>query len=365
MRIVVGMSGGVDSSVAAARLLEQGHEVVGATLLLGDDAVSQGPTAAGTGSFGPLDDARLVSRHLGIVHHALDGRERFERRVVQPFVEAYLGGRTPSPCVWCNPRVKLALLLELADRLGADRVATGHYARICRGPEDRPWLMRGRDSAKDQSYFLCALGAEQLARLELPLGEARKSEVRREAAERGLPVASRPESQELCFAPGADHRALVESRARGRIRSGPLLDRQDRPLGRHEGIHRFTVGQRRGLGVALGRPAFVVGIDPARAAVIVGDERDLYARGAVLDKGLWADDVAFPLQARVQVRSQHSGAAATLAWERDRQGGRRLVARFAEAVRAVAPGQALVAYDGDRVLGGATIEAALERAREP
>ncbi|MEZ4441107.1 MAG: tRNA 2-thiouridine(34) synthase MnmA [Polyangiaceae bacterium] len=346
-RVIIAMSGGVDSSVAAARLVDEGFDVVGVTLHLWDYP-DEAPAKSRCCAPEDIHDARLVADHLGIPHYAFDRRELFAEQVVAPFVEAYLGGTTPSPCVWCNRSVKMGELFTIADRLGASEVATGHYARIVRD-DVRVSLHRGRDPVKDQSYFLHMLRREQLARLRLPLGESQKAEVRAEAIARSLPGAEKGESQELCFVAATDYKQFVEERAGERLRPGPIVDDSGRRLGDHQGIHGFTVGQRRGLGVALGRPAFVRSIDPD-GTVTVGDETSILARAARLDAGTWREEVRFPLAATVQVRARHEGAAGTI--ERSDDG---LLLRFDEPVRAIAPGQIAVAYDGDRVLGGATI----------
>ncbi|MBI4703488.1 MAG: tRNA 2-thiouridine(34) synthase MnmA [Deltaproteobacteria bacterium] len=352
------MSGGVDSSVAAARLLDAGHEPVGVTLRLWD---APGGTGARHRCCAPEDvrNARNVAAFLGIPHYSFDRRAMFAAEIVAPFVDAYLSGLTPSPCVWCNRQVKLGELFTLAARLGAVAVATGHYARVGRrGGRHELWC--GRDPAKDQSYFLYSLPYAALARLVFPLGDSLKADVRAEAARRGLPGAAQGESQELCFVPSSSYAPFVEERAAGRVRAGPIVDGAGRRLGRHGGVHRFTVGQRRGLGLAAGRPLFVVGIDVPSATVTVGGASELYSAAAVLSESSWAQDVTFPLRATVKVRYRHAGTAAVLAREPDLGTGReRIVARFVAPVRAVAPGQALVAYEGDRVLGGGTIGATL------
>ncbi|MBM4356771.1 MAG: tRNA 2-thiouridine(34) synthase MnmA [Deltaproteobacteria bacterium] len=345
------MSGGVDSGVAAARLVDAGFEVVGVTLHLWDypdDAPEKSRCCA------PEDahDARLVADHLGIPHYTFDRRELFARDVVAPFVSAYLEGTTPSPCVWCNRTVKMHELFGLAARLGAVAIATGHYARVVRDAGGTPRLHAGRDPRKDQSYFLHTLGRSELERLLLPLGDATKDEVRSEALRRDLPGADKGESQELCFVPTGEYAAFVEERAGGRVRPGPIVDGTGRVVGSHAGLHRYTVGQRRGLGVALGKPAFVTAIDPTRDAVVVGDEA-CSSRASLVD-GIWSDDVRFPLRAEVKVRSHHRPQSATIAEEGPPGSGRWTVA-FDEPARAVAPGQVAVAYVGDRVLGGATI----------
>jgi tRNA-specific 2-thiouridylase len=353
-RVLCAMSGGVDSAVAAARLREAGLETIGVTLHLWDYPAR---TTATTRCCAPEDahDARLVADFLGIPHYTFDRREIFAAEVVAPFVDAYVGGKTPSPCVDCNRTVKMRELFGLADRLGATAIATGHYARVRRDPHGRARLYAARDKRKDQSYFLHMLTSDELARLVLPLGDSTKEEVRSEAIRRGLPGAEKGESQELCFVPDGDYATFVEQRADGRLRPGPIVDERGRAVGRHDGVHRFTVGQRRGLGVALGKPAFVTGIDADQGAVRIGDEAA--AREAMLVEADWADDVEFPLRADVKVRSQHQPAPATIE-QLDRAGNWRV--RFDDPVRAIAPGQIAVAYDGDRVLGGARIARSVE-----
>ncbi|WP_272418528.1 tRNA 2-thiouridine(34) synthase MnmA [Polyangium jinanense] len=358
-RIVVAMSGGVDSSVAAARLCDAGYDVIGVTLHLWDypdDRSERGRCCA------PEDqhDARRSADHLGIPHYTFDRRELFRAHVVDPFVDAYLDGETPSPCVACNRSVKMRELFPLAERLGASFIATGHYARTEIGADGRGRLYRGKDRVKDQSYFLHMLREDELRKLVLPLGDATKEEVRAEAHARRIPRADKGESQELCFVPAGGYGAFVENRAgRERVRPGPIVDERGRTVGHHEGVHRFTIGQRKGIGVALGRPAFVVGIDADSGAVRLGGEDALLATGALLEAGAWSDDVAFPLEADVRVRARHEGERATIERVQDPERGEVLVARFHTPVKAVSPGQVAVAYDGDRVCGGATIKAAI------
>ncbi len=355
-RVLVAMSGGVDSSVAAARLRDQGYDVVGVTLHLWDtpdDGSVRGRCCA------PEDqrDARRVADHLGIPHFTFDRRELFREQVVAPFVDAYLAGETPSPCVACNRSVKLRELFPLAARLGASLVATGHYARVV-VVEGVPRLYRGRDRAKDQSYFLHMLRSDELGRLALPLGDATKEEVRAEALARDLPGATKGESQELCFVPTGRYDAFVAARARERLRPGPIVDGEGRTVGQHGGVHAFTIGQRKGLGVALGKPAFVVGLDAASATVRLGDESELLGSEARITGAAWSDDVLFPLEAEVRVRARHEGERAVI-----EPAGGAFVARFREPVRAISLGQVAVAYRGDRVLGGGTITAAGEGLR--
>jgi tRNA-specific 2-thiouridylase len=353
-RIVVAMSGGVDSSLAAARLVDDGHEVVGVTLHLWDY-----PDERASGGHGrccaPEDqyDARRVADALGFAHYTFDRRSLFARAVVDPFTRAYLDGETPSPCTACNRGVKLAELFAIADRLGAARVATGHYARVVRDASGTPRLAMGADRDKDQSYFLYATPRAWLDRLVFPLGESTKPQVRAEAEARRLPGAGKGESQELCFV-GAGPNAyadFVASRAPDRVRPGRIVDESGRLVGEHEGVHRFTVGQRKGLGIALGRPAFVTHIDAVSGTVHVGGEGDLRRGSASLDDLVLAEGVVLPTRARVRVRYRHEGADATI----DATGTRAARVVFDAPVRAVTPGQIAVLYDGDRVIGGGRV----------
>jgi tRNA-specific 2-thiouridylase len=364
-RILVAMSGGVDSSVAAARLHDAGYDVVGVTLHLWDY-----PEPEGRGGHGrccaPEDqyDARRVADALGFAHYTFDRRELFARAVVAPFVDAYVAGETPSPCAACNRGVKLAELFALADRLGAARVATGHYARIVRDAGGAPHLAMGADRAKDQSYFLYASPRAWLERLVFPLGDSTKAEVRAEATARRLAGATKGESQELCFVGGGAHAYVdfVGARARDRIRPGRIVDETGRMVGTHDGVHRFTVGQRRGLGVALGHPTFVARIDPETATVHVAGEEALVAHGAQLTDVSLADGVVLPARARVRVRYRHDGHDALV--RREPNGAADVTVVFDDAVRAVTRGQIAVMYAGDRVIGGGRIVAAF-RGRGP
>jgi tRNA-specific 2-thiouridylase len=360
-RVVVAMSGGVDSAVAAARLLDEGFDVVGVTLHLWDY-----PDETGSGSHGrccaPEDqyDARRTADALGFPHFTFDRRALFVETVVAPFVDAYLAGETPSPCATCNRGVKLRELFALADRLGAQHVATGHYARVVRGDDGAHFLAQGRDLTKDQSYFLYATPQAQLQRLRFPVGESTKAEVRAEAIARGLPGAAKGDSQELCFVGTKPHAyaAFVEARAAGRVRPGAIVDADGRELGQHEGIHHFTVGQRKGLGVAAPRPMYVTRIDPATGRVHLGDDVELLAPSAVIDDTVLAPRVELPCRARVRVRYRHEGSAAELVPYVGTSGSANagaLRVRFDEPVRAVTRGQIAVFYDGDRVLGGGRI----------
>jgi tRNA-uridine 2-sulfurtransferase len=345
------MSGGVDSSVAAALLAEAGHDVVGVTLHLWDypdDGSVRGRCCAPEDQY----DARRTADHLGIAHFSFDRRADFAEKVIAPFVDAYLEGETPSPCVACNRGVKMRELFALAERLGAAHIATGHYARVVReGPGRPPALARARDRDKDQSYFLHALTPAELERMVFPLGELTKAEVRAKALSLGLPGAQKGESQELCFVPTGRYDAFVSARADGRVRPGPILDAAGREVGRHEGLHRFTVGQRKGLGVALGTPAYVVGIDAERAAVKLGPIEALDCVGLEATEAVFGPEVPARFRALVKVRARHEGAEAEVELGPDG----RVSVRFLAPVRAVSVGQYAVAYLGDRVAGGARI----------
>jgi tRNA-uridine 2-sulfurtransferase len=362
-RVLVAMSGGVDSSVAAARLKDAGHDVVGVTLHLWDYPAEGAPGGHGR-CCAPEDqyDARRVADAVGFPHYTFDRRELFAKAVVAPFVDAYLAGETPSPCTACNRGVKLAELFALADRLGASRVATGHYARVVREGAGRPRLAMGADRAKDQSYFLFASPAAWLERLLFPLGDATKGEVRAEALSRALPGAAKGESQELCFVGAGPHAYadFVAARAQGRTRPGPIVDDAGRVVGAHDGIHRFTVGQRKGLGVALGKPAFVARIDAETGTVHLGDDEALLGYEADLADASLAEGVTLPVRARVRVRYRHDGEPALVVGE---PSAPRVL--FDRPVRAVTRGQIAVLYDdADRVLGGGRI-AAVAAGRAP
>jgi tRNA-uridine 2-sulfurtransferase len=345
------MSGGVDSSVAAARLLQQGYDVVGVTLHLWDYP-DDGSVKSRCCAPEDIHDARRVADALGFPHYAFDRRELFQREVIEPFVDSYLSGETPSPCVRCNRGVKIKELVQLADRLDASRVATGHYAQLFE-KDGRVELHRARDGSKDQSYFLHMLDQATLSRLCFPLGASDKAEVRAEALRLQLPGASKGESQELCFVPTGRYDSFVSERAPERLRPGPIVDEAGRVVGQHAGVHRFTVGQRRNLGVALGKPSYVVGIDPEQGRVELGPVERLMSRSAEVSELSLAPDLELPLSAEVQVRYRGTPLAAHI---QRCAGGARV--EFQRPVQAVVPGQFAVFYDGTRVLGGGLIRKA-------
>jgi len=351
-RVVVAMSGGVDSSLAAALMVEQGCEVIGITMSLAGDT-------SRCCSLADADDARRVAERLGMRHFVANYADQFQREVKEAFADAYLAGRTPIPCVTCNTSFKFANLLERARVFGASRVASGHYARIDVDPATGLRRLRtAADAAKDQTYFLFELSQEQLAAASFPLGDMTKGEVRERARKLGLDTADKPESQEICFVPDGDYAAAVESiRPEKLPGEGEIVDASGRLLGRHRGIHHYTVGQRRRLGLSAARPLYVSSIDAARNRVVVGGEDELRARGAQIDRVSWiaGRPPERPLRARVKIRHRDRGADA----EVEALPGAAARAIFDEPVRAVSPGQAAVFYDGDAVLGGGWIAGAL------
>ena len=346
-RVVVAMSGGVDSSVAAAEVVAAGAEAIGVTMhLAGENSRCC--------SLDDADDARRVADRLGIRFYVANYRERFQREVIQSFADAYLAGRTPIPCVACNQQFKFEYLLERARVFGAERVASGHYARVDRDPATG--LRRLRTAVhlpKDQSYFLFGLRQDQLEAIEFPLGEMTKDEVRARARDLGLATAEKPESQEICFVPDGDYAAVVERiRPEALPGSGEIVDEDGSVLGRHRGIHHFTVGQRRGLGLGGGSKRYVTRLEAASNRVVVGEVDALDRGEARIESVHWIAGAPPPsgTRARVRVRYRHAGADASLEPEGDA-----VRARFDAPVRAITPGQAAVFYQGDIVLGGGWI----------
>jgi tRNA-specific 2-thiouridylase len=367
MKIAVAMSGGVDSSAAAAILKSEGHELVGFTMQLwnqrrGLTVDEHGePLPSRCCSLDDVYDARRVAEELGFPFYVLNLEKDFERDVVAPFVASYLDGETPIPCVACNSRLKFASLDRLAESLGCDKVATGHYARVEFDEEaGRYRLLRGRNLQKDQSYFLWELTQAQLSRALFPLGEMSKRDVREVARESGLAVAEKAESQEICFVPDGDYAGFIdryleaegeEERAPG---EGEIVNTSGESLGKHQGIHRYTVGQRRGLGLSNERPLYVVQIEAARNRIIVGEEEALLSREFTAAGVNWIafDNPLEEVRAEVRVRYRHEAQPATIT---PLEGNRARII-FDEPQRAITPGQATVFYRGDEVLGGGWIE---------
>ena len=352
MRIVVAMSGGVDSSVAAGLLVREGHDVIGLSMQLYDQ--QQGEIRFGSCcTLDDLYDARKVASTLGIPHYIVNFERRFEEHVISDFVREYASGRTPIPCVHCNGDLKFASLVERAEAFGAEWVATGHYAQVDFDEETRRYrLKRGIDPRKDQSYFLFTLTQAQLAHARFPVGALDKPAVREEARRLGLRVAEKPDSQEICFVAAGEHADFVARRAA--LGGGDIRDTDGHVLGRHDGIHRFTIGQRKGLGLAAGIPLYVVDIDAGSSVVTVGPREQLERASFTASRVNWisGDTPSAPVRADVRIRYRHREAAASLT----PTGPESVEVTFDVPQSAVTPGQAAVFYDGDVVLGGGWID---------
>jgi len=365
--VAVAMSGGVDSSTVAAMLSERGVSVIGLTMQLWNQRrlpqlLGDGPRQHRCCSLDDVYDARRVAEHFGIPYYVINFEREFEESVVRPFVEDYLAGRTPIPCTHCNNGVKFEQLLATSRQIGAERIATGHYARVrYNGESGRHELLRAIDESKDQSYFLFGLTQDQLSRAEFPLGELTKQEVREIARRLAVPVAEKPESQEICFVPSGNYVRFIESyldeqgSAPSAVRGEPgeIVSTDGEVIGRHNGLHNFTVGQRKGLGFAAGRPMYVVALNPESNRVIVGEDAEL--RRAICDvrdvNWIAFATLDVPVRAHVRIRNRHEPAEAEIA-PLDATSVR---VTFDGPQRAITPGQAAVFYSGERVLGGGWI----------
>ncbi len=353
-KVVVGMSGGVDSSVAAWLLKEQGFEVIGVTMQIWQDEdhlmmEEQG----GCCGLSAVDDARRVAETLNIPYYVMNFKQEFKENVMDYFIAEYLKGRTPNPCIACNRYVKWESLLRRSMAIGADYIATGHYARIEQLPGGRYALRKSAAVSKDQTYALYNLTQHQLSHTLMPVGAYTKDEIRAIALEQRIPVANKPDSQEICFVPDQDYAGFIDANADVEIPQGNFVDKNGNVLGQHKGITHYTVGQRKGLNLALGRRCFVVEIRPETNEVVIGDNEDVFAHKLRCDRlnFMSVADVREPVQVQAKIRYNHTGAPCTLL----RTGEDEMVCEFQEPVRAVTPGQAVVFYDGDYVVGGGTI----------
>jgi tRNA-uridine 2-sulfurtransferase len=361
--LAVAMSGGVDSSVVAGLMARQGRRVVGMTMQLWNQRrLPEMQVEGATGRCCSLDDvydARAVAQHLAIPYYVVNFESQFEEQVVRPFVQDYLEGRTPIPCTLCNNFVKFDQFLDMAAGIGAERIATGHYARIeYNDSRGRYEMRRGADPGKDQTYFLFGLTQAQLARTDFPIGNMTKPEVRQLAHEMGIPVAAKNDSQEICFVPNGDYAAFIDAyfKEQGIDRTrtrGEIVNQQGKVVGEHTGVHHFTVGQRKGLGIAAREPLYVIQTDPATQRVVVGSKDDLLCENLLAREVNWVSIAppSEPVRAEVKIRNKHSAAAATLI----PNGPSAVDVRFDQPQRAVTPGQAAVFYQGDLVLGGGWI----------
>jgi tRNA-specific 2-thiouridylase len=350
-KVLAAMSGGVDSSVAAFLLREQGYDVIGVSMNLYS---CSRPSSKSCCTAQDRLHAQEVCAKLGVPFITVDYRNLFKETVIRPFVGGYLSGRTPSPCILCNKYLKFGALFEEMKRLGASYVATGHYARVERYADGTYGLLRGVDFKKDQSYFLFSLGQDELSKVIFPLGSLTKDKVKKIAAERGLLRPQKKESQEICFIADGDVASFVETQCPENVRGpGNFVDKEGRVLGRHRGIHAYTIGQRRGLGFGMGRRQFVVRIDPGKNEVCLGSNMDLLREEMTLsDVHMTLPGRTFSRDAHVKIRSVHKPAEAQIF----AIGDGRLRVKFLTPQRAVTPGQAAVLYDGDRVIGGGWID---------
>ena len=353
-KVVVGMSGGVDSSVAAYLLKQQGYDVVGVTMQIWqDESHEEIENKGGCCGLSAVDDARRVAAMLDIPYYVMNFKSEFKRDVIDYFVREYLAGRTPNPCIACNRYVKWESLLTRSIQIGADYIATGHYARICELPNGRYAIRNSVTAKKDQTYALYNLTQDQLKRTLMPIGDYTKEEVRKIAEDIGLMVAGKPDSMEICFVPDNDYASFIEKETGVTSVPGDFVDVDGNVIGKHRGVIHYTVGQRKGLGIALGKPAFVVAIRPEQNQVVIGEDRDVYTERLYANNlnFMAVDDIPEPVHVKAKIRYSHEGAYCTVR----KIDSDTIECIFDQPVRAVTPGQAVVLYDGEYVLGGGTI----------
>lgn len=353
-KVVVGMSGGVDSSVAAYLLKEQGYDVIGVTMQIWQDDEPTQEENGGCCGITAVDDARRVADYLQIPHYVMNFKKEFKKNVIDYFVEEYLRGRTPNPCIACNRYVKWESLLHRSLEIGADYIATGHYARIDKLANGRYAIKTSVTAAKDQTYALYSLTQEQLSHTLMPVGEYAKDEIRRIAERLQLPVAHKPDSQEICFIPDHDYASFIEAEAGERVPApGNFVNAAGEILGQHKGITHYTIGQRKGLQLSMGHPVFVTGIRPDTNEVIIGENEDVFSKVLYCDKlhFMAVEDMKEPVQVTAKIRYAHAGAPCVV----ERVGEDLLKCTFLDKVRAITPGQAVVFYQNEYVYGGGTI----------
>jgi len=356
-RVVVAMSGGVDSSVAAALLQEQDYEVIGLTMNLFSlpKEYCRSEQLRSCCGWRAVEDANQVAHTLGISHYVVDFRKQFEKRVIADFCQEYARGRTPNPCIRCNQYIKFETLMERAEKLKAEYLATGHHARIEQDSKTGRYLLKkGKDRKKDQSYFLYPMTQDQLSRTLMPIGDFTKEKVREKARNFDLPVAQRPESQEICFVPDRDYSGFLRHRIPEAFRSGPIVDLQNQVLGHHKGIGHYTVGQRRGMGIAAPHPLYVLAIRSEKNTIVVGTNKLLYEKTlrATRVNLISIDRIDKPLSVKAKIRYKHQEAKALLSLLDSDE----VRVEFKKSQRAITPGQAVVFYDRDVVVGGGIIE---------
>ncbi len=349
----VAMSGGVDSSVACALLIEQGYEVIGLTMSLFSFVQKENNFKNYWGN-GAIEDARCIATFLKIPHHVIDLKKQFEKIVIQNFCDEYSKGCTPNPCIRCNRHIKFDLLMRKAMKLGAEHLATGHYAKVLWDPQSKHYLLKkATNKQKDQSYFLYSLSQEQLSRTLLPIGSLSKTEVKKKALKMGLPIAHRPESQEICFIPDNNYSSFLHEKIPGAFRPGYILDINNRIVGKHKGIINFTIGQRKGIGIAAQHPLYVLEIRSNENSIVVGTNEDLYKNKLIASHIhiISESQITEPVSVKAKIRYKHKEAKARIFPEESNL----FRVEFEKLQRAITPGQAVVFYDGDLVIGGGTI----------